>query len=64
MLTPKAIKEFQAMYWAEYKIKLTQEQAIHLGTQLIRLVKAVFGENVPKEWKPKKFDIPGTKKIR
>lgn len=64
MLTPKSIKEFQSMYWTKYKIRLTQDQATHLGTQLIRLVKAVFGEDVPKEWKPKKVDIPGIKRIR
>ena len=64
MLTPKSIKEFQDMYWNEYKIRLTTDQAIHLGTQLIKLIKAVFGDHVPKEWKPKKVDIPGIKRIR
>lgn len=43
----EALKEFEELYLKEYGKKLTNEQAIDYGTRLIRLVKAVYGNNLP-----------------
>ena len=64
MLSAEAIKEFKRLYFREYGMRLTNEQAVDLGTKLIRLVKAVFGADLPKEWKIRKFDSVGPKKVR
>jgi len=50
MLSPEALAEFKVLYQKECGINLTNEQAIYLGTQLIRLVKVVYGPNLPKKW--------------
>lgn len=64
MISAEAVEEFRRLYFREYGMRLTNEQAVDLGTKLIRLVKVVFGANLPKEWKPRKFDSVGPKKVR
>lgn len=56
MLSPEALAEFKQMYLKECGLNLTNEQAIYLGTQLIRLVKVVYGPNLPKKWEPRQED--------
>lgn len=46
-LDKEAIKEFKNLYFQEYGIRLSDIQAAELGTKLIRLVKAVYGNNLP-----------------
>lgn len=48
MLSQEAIKEFKELYLREYEIKLTDEQAVEYGTRLVRLVRAVYGKDLPK----------------
>lgn len=50
MLSPEAITEFKTLYLKEFGVKLTNEQALDMGTKLIRLVKVVYGSNLPKKW--------------
>ena len=40
MLSVEAIKEFKSLYFKEFGITLTDNQALDFGTKLIRLVKA------------------------
>lgn len=47
MLTNEAIEELKKLYMQEYKISLTDKQALDFGTSLIGLVKAVYGDNLP-----------------
>jgi len=47
MISHEAIVEFKELYFQEYKVKLTDEQALDYGTRLIGLVKAVYGKNLP-----------------
>ena len=47
-LDEEAISKFKDLYLKEYGISLTQEQAIEYGSRLIRFVKAVYGNNLPK----------------
>ncbi len=56
MLSPEALTEFKVLYQKEGGITLNNEQAIYLGTQLIRLVKVVYGSNLPKKWEPRQKD--------
>jgi hypothetical protein len=42
-----AIDEFQQLYFKEYGIKLTRQDAFELGARLIQFVKAVYGKNLP-----------------
>lgn len=53
MISQEAITEFKELYFQEYKVKLTDEQALDYGTRLVGLVKAVYGKNLPK---PKDID--------
>lgn len=53
MLSSEAVGEFKSLYLKEYGITLTNDQATNLGTMLVRLVKAVYGSDVPKKWLPK-----------
>ncbi|TSC90022.1 MAG: hypothetical protein G01um10145_453 [Microgenomates group bacterium Gr01-1014_5] len=48
MISQEAIVEFKELYFQEYKVKLTDEQALDYGTRLVGLVKAVYGKNLPK----------------
>ncbi len=50
MLSPEAVKEFKLLYLQEYGIRLSTKQATRLGTQLIKLVKTVYGKDIPKKW--------------
>lgn len=43
-----AIEEFQKLFLQQYGQKLTNEEALELGTRLIGFVKAVYGDNLPK----------------
>ncbi len=56
MLSPEALAEFKQLYLKECGLNLTNEQAIYLGTQLIRLVKVVYGPNLPKKWESRRVD--------
>lgn len=53
MIDPEAIEEFKKLYLKEHGILLSNDRAIALGTQLVRLVKAVYGSDIPKKWVPK-----------
>ncbi len=48
LLDQKEIDDFKKQYLKEYGIRLSDNQAIEYGTRLIRLVKAVYGNNLPK----------------
>ncbi len=56
MLSPEALAEFKVLYQKECGINLTNEQAVYLGSELIRLVKVVYGPNLPKKWEPRRKD--------
>lgn len=43
-----AIKEFQRLYFQEYDIRLTKQEAVVYGTRLVQLVKVVYGNDLPK----------------
>lgn len=64
MISTEAVEEFKRLYFGEYGMRLTNEQAVDMGTKLIRLVKVVFGSNLPKEWRPKKLDSVRPKEVR
>ena len=49
-LDNKAIEEFKELYLSEYDIKLTNQEALEYGSRLIRLVKAVYGNNLFKTY--------------
>lgn len=49
ILDQEAIEEFKQMYFREYGIKLTNQQAIDYGSRLIGFVKAVYGNDLPKK---------------
>jgi len=42
-----AIEEFQRLYFQEYGIQLTKEEAVAYGMRLVLLVKAVYGSDLP-----------------
>ena len=48
ILDQEAIEEFKKLYHQEYGEELTNQQALECGTRLIRLVRAVYGNNLPK----------------
>lgn len=47
-LDNEAIEEFKNIYTRLYGQEITNQEAIELGTSLIRFVKAVYGSNLPK----------------
>ncbi len=47
-LTKDAIEEFKNLYLQEFKVALSNKEAMDYGTKLIRLVNAVYGRNLPK----------------
>lgn len=51
MLTAEGLESFKKLYFKEYGIELTNNQAYEYGTRLIGLVKLVYGSNLPKKWK-------------
>lgn len=53
MITKEALVEFQQLYLKEYGIKLTDQDALEMGTRLVNMVKAVYGNDLPE---PKKID--------
>ena len=46
-LSKEAIKEFQSLYFQEYKIYLSDSEAMEYGLRLVRFVKAVYGSDLP-----------------
>ncbi len=64
MLNPEAVEEFKQLCFKERGIKLTNEQAIDMGTNLKRLVKVVYGPNLPTKWKSKEVDTNKAKEVR
>jgi hypothetical protein len=56
MISHNGVAKFKKLYLQQFNINLTDEQAIYLGTQLIKLVKLSYGSNLPKKWRSKKFD--------
>lgn len=64
MFNQAAVEEFKQLYFKERGIKLTNEQAIDMGTNLKRLVKVVYGSNLPKKWRSKEVDTNETKEVR
>lgn len=46
-LNKEAITEFKNLYFQEYGIKLTDNQAVEYGMRLIRFIKAVYGDDLP-----------------
>lgn len=53
MLSVEAIGEFKSLYFKEFGINLTDNQALDFGTKLIRLVKVMYGQDIPRKWVPK-----------
>jgi hypothetical protein len=47
-LDKEAIGEFIQLYKQEYSISLTTEEATAYGMRLIKLIQAVYGDNLPK----------------
>jgi competence transcription factor ComK len=43
----QSIEEFKELYLKEYKVKLTDQEAVELGMRLINFVKAVYGNDLP-----------------
>lgn len=50
MLSVEAIEEFKGLYFKEFGITLKDNQALDFGTKLIRLIRIVYGPDVPKKW--------------
>lgn len=44
----QAIEQFRQLYQLEYGIELPKDEAFEMGKRLINLVKAVYGDNLPK----------------
>ncbi len=51
----KAVDEFKELFFKECGVKLTEQQAIEYGTRLVRMVKAVYGDNLPPKLKNKEL---------
>jgi hypothetical protein len=47
-LDSAAIEKFKEIYLRAYGQRLTNQEALELGTRLINFVKAVYGNNLPK----------------
>jgi competence transcription factor ComK len=47
-LDAESVEEFKTLYFKEYGIQLTNQQATEFGMSLINFVKAVYGNNLPK----------------
>ena len=47
MLSKIAVDEFKNLYLQQYKQILTNELALKLGSKLVELVKAVYGNQLP-----------------
>ncbi len=46
-LDKETIDEFKRIYFHKFGKQLSDSQAIEYGTRLIKLVKAVYGQNLP-----------------
>ncbi|MFZ3301641.1 MAG: hypothetical protein WA152_02945 [Microgenomates group bacterium] len=47
ILQPEAVEEFKKLYFKEFEVSLSGEQALGYSSCLIGLVKAVYGQNLP-----------------
>ena len=47
-LDETAISEFKKLYEENYGVSLTNQEALEYGMRLINLVKAVYGNDLPK----------------
>lgn len=47
ILQPEVIEEFKKLYFREFGLSLSDEQAIGYSSSLFGLVKAVYGQNLP-----------------
>lgn len=54
MLTPESVADFKKRYLLVFGKEISDQEALDLGMRLIRLVKTVYGDNVPKKWEPKR----------
>lgn len=46
-LSTEALEQFKKMYKDNYKIQLSDEEALEFGIRLIKLVKVVYGNRIP-----------------
>lgn len=46
ILQSEAIEEFKKLYFEEFGVSLTVEQALGYSSSLIGLIKAVYGQNL------------------
>ncbi len=53
MLSPESLTDFKRRYYQVFGKEISDEYALELGMRLVRLVKVVYGDNVPKKWQPK-----------
>jgi len=49
MLSEKAIASFQQIYRQEFGAEISRDEAIAMGTKLLRLFKLIY-QPLPKEW--------------
>jgi len=47
-LDPQAVAEFKELYLKEYGEELNDQEAVGLATKLIKFIKAIYGDNLPK----------------
>lgn len=48
MIAKDALVEFKELYLKEYGVKLTDQEAVELGSRLVNMIKAVYGSDLPK----------------
>ena len=46
MLSNEAVKEFKMLYENEYKITLSDKEALEYGTRLVNMVSAVYEDDL------------------
>lgn len=49
MLSEKAIASFQQVYRQEFGTEINRDEAVAMGTKLLRLFKLIY-QPIPKEW--------------
>jgi hypothetical protein len=49
MPSPKAVQEFKELFFQRYGVHLSDAEALEQAGRLLRLYKAVYGANAPKE---------------
>ncbi len=53
-LSLNAIEEFKQLYLKQFGIQITNNQAIEYGTNLVDLIRVVYGNSIPKSLDEKK----------